>query len=79
MPRKWTGRPRGAPLGNRNAFKTGQHTREARAFRKLIRLQIAQAKALVAFVHSTPVITASAVALAKADPGDPISSDRKGA
>lgn len=54
MPRKWTGRPRGAPIGNRNALKTGDHTREARTFRKRVRVQIAQAKALVAMVHSTP-------------------------
>jgi hypothetical protein len=48
MPRKRSGRPRGAPSGNRNALKNGAHTGDLRALRRHVRLQIAQANALIA-------------------------------
>jgi hypothetical protein len=41
-------RGRGAAKGNKHALKTGQHTREARNFRRGVRAQIARAHALIA-------------------------------
>ncbi len=77
MPRTPRGKASGGQPGNRNALKTGQHTREARTFRKQVRLQIAQAKALIAIVHTTPaqnVITRSRSSRA---PGEPIFQTEK--
>jgi hypothetical protein len=45
-------RGRGAAKGNTHALKTGEHTHEARNFRKGVQAQIAQAHALVAFAQA---------------------------
>jgi hypothetical protein len=39
---------RGAPFGNRNAFKHGDHTRERRAFYAAVRAHIRQGRTLIA-------------------------------
>ena len=43
-----TGRKRGGQPGNRNALRTGLHTREMRAMQRLVRLHVAALDAAVA-------------------------------
>ncbi|MFL6690566.1 MAG: hypothetical protein ACJ8IR_10345 [Alphaproteobacteria bacterium] len=45
----------GAPLGNRNAVKTGQHTAEMRALRAEVRFAVLKAKALAAAAWASPL------------------------
>jgi hypothetical protein len=52
-------RGRGAPRGNRNAWKTGLHSAPMRALRKEARLRLQKIKAAVAMARnlSSPVLT----------------------
>src|ERR1700761_3296106 len=43
---------RGAPLGNKNAFKHGRYTTTMRLLRKVARVQILQNRALVAVLYA---------------------------
>jgi len=45
----------GAPLGNRNAVKTGQHTAEMRALRAEVRFAVRKARALAAAAWASPL------------------------
>lgn len=48
-----TGRKRGAPAGNRNAFKHGRYTRERRALYAAVRAHIEHGRALTAALDAS--------------------------
>ena len=62
-------RGRGAPRGNRNAWKTGLHSAPMRALAKDTRLQLQKIKAALAMARklSSPVLTGEVRSEAKAE------------
>jgi hypothetical protein len=60
-----TNRRRGAPIGNRNAFKSGLYTAEAKAQRKRRRLLLRQLRAGLAYMRAVIRARAAAVKISK--------------
>ena len=65
---------RGAPRGNRNAWKTGLHSAPMRALAKDTRLQLQKIKAALAMARklSSPVLTGEVPSEAKAEGASPL-------